>query len=104
MPKRLDAERLAGSRKKQTVINIARGGSTIPQVEADIVKFVEDHPEYVVAKLIVSVGTNDIRYCRSKADCKAVKPTLRVFMEKVRKLLPDCKIWFQSLLPIFDGR
>ena len=103
-PNRLDAERLAGTRKKQTVINIAKGGRTIPQVERDIVRFVAEHPEYRVTKLIVSVGTNDVRYCKSKADCAAIKPTLRVLMERVKALLPDCKIWFQSLLPIVDRR
>ena len=104
MPNRLDADRLAGTRKKQSVINIAKGGSTIPQVERDIISFVENNPDYAITKLIISVGTNDVRYCRSKEDCKAVKPTLKVLMQRVKALLPDCKIWFQSLLPIVDGR
>ena len=102
-PNRLDAHRLAGSRKKQTVVNIAKGGSTIIQVENEIKDFVFNNPGYFITKLIVSVGTNDCRHCRSKEDCKQINAPLRTFMKCLKEMLPDTKIWFQSLLPIVNG-
>ena len=98
-PGRLDADRLG--RGKKTVVNIAKGGSSIVQVEKAIKDFVDDNPSYQVTKLFVSIGTNDSRYC--KDGCRHLKEAVCKFMKFVKNLLPNTKIYFQSLLPILNG-
>ena len=67
---RLDAARLG--KGKKNVISIAKGGSKIP----DVIKAVEDYCQnpsnsiFHVDQVFVSVGANDIRYCKSEGIMK----------------------------------
>ena len=64
-PARLDKERLG--KKKKVVINMAKGGSRIPDVVHTVKEF-RNNPEnskYAIDQVFISVGTNDIRRCYS---------------------------------------
>ena len=93
---RLKAD-LLGKGKKE-VINIAKGGRKIPQVQKDIEDFLTSNPDVLVSKLFISIGANDIRYCED--DIRHLKSALCNLMRAVKLRLPNVKIWFQSLPPI----
>ena len=93
---RLSADLLG--KKKKDVRNIALGGRKLSQVQSDITSFISKSPELVIEKLFVSVGTNDIRYC--KKGIGHLKRPLSDLMREINRLLPDTKVWFQSLPPV----
>ena len=61
---RLDAAKLGKSKK--CVLNKAKGGNKISDVLLNIDEFYcdDNNLKYTVDQVFVSVGTNDIRYCR----------------------------------------
>ncbi|KAL5251194.1 hypothetical protein ACHWQZ_G016787 [Mnemiopsis leidyi] len=93
---RLD-QKLLGKGKKN-VRNISKGGRKIEAVEKDIEDFVTSNPQVGISKLFVSVGTNDIRNCQTGV--KHLKKALSDLMHKIKLILPNTKIWFQSIPPI----
>ncbi len=60
---RLDEKRLG--KGKMEVVKVAQGGRKIQEVQNDIEKFVAANTQYDIHKVIVSVGTNDIRHCKN---------------------------------------
>ena len=46
----------------------------------------------------MSVGTNDIRYCES--GIAHLKGAVSSLMRTIKMILPNAKVWFQSLPPI----
>ena len=95
-PARLDAARL--SKGKKNVINIAAGGSKIDKVKKSIEDYVDQNPSVLVTKLFVSIGTNDIRFC--KDGIGHLKNVICDFMRFLIVKLPSATIYFQSLPPI----
>ncbi len=95
-PARLDSLKLGKSKK--VVHNIAVGGSKIATVQKSIEEYVKDNPNQDIKKLFISIGTNDIRYCKN--GLKHLKPVVCELMKSVRGLLPSTTVYFQSLLPI----
>ena len=95
-PARLDPKRLGKGKKDVRII--ARGGSKITAVQESIEKFVDSNPNVVVKKLFVSIGTNDIRYCEN--GIKHLKNAICDLMRRIKVLLPDTKVFFQSIPPI----
>ncbi|KAL5270218.1 hypothetical protein ACHWQZ_G001079 [Mnemiopsis leidyi] len=93
---RLD-QKLLGKGKKN-VRNISKGGRKIEAVEKDIEDFVTANPQVGISKLFVSVGTNDMRNCQTGV--KHLKKALSDLMHKIKLILPNTKIWFQSIPPI----
>ena len=93
---RLDADRIGKGKKK--VINIAEGGLKISAVQKRIEKFMEKNTQYEVQKLILSVGTNDIRYCTN--GIKHLKNTICDFMKYLKVTFPYATIYFQSIIPL----
>ena len=93
---RLDAELLG--KKKQVVESFAVGGRKLEKVKEDIENFVKDNPNLEVTKLFVSVGTNDIRYCEN--GIAHLKGAVSSLMRSIKLILPDAKVWFQSIPPI----
>ena len=93
---RLDPK-LLGKGKKD-VRNISIGGRKIEAVEKDIEEFLTANPQLGISKLFVSVGTNDIRNCKNGV--KHLKKALSDLMHKIKSLLPNTKVWFQSIPPI----
>ena len=93
---RLDESRLGKNRKN--VVNIAKGGQKIRHVEESLVRYVNDNPDVFVEKLIVSVGTNDIRYCYNGVG--HLKGPIKQLFKKIKELCPRTKVYIQSLLPL----
>ena len=71
-------------------------------VLSDITSFLSQHPELEIDKLIVSVGTNDIKNC--KQGIRYLKTPLSNLLREINNLLPYTKVWFQSLPPIHANR
>lgn len=93
---RLDEKKLG--KGKEEVYNVAKGGRKISQVQQDLEAFVNNHPDVEVKTLFICVGTNDIRNCQQGIN--HLKPVLSNFMKSVKLLVPNAKIFLQSLLPI----
>ena len=83
---------------KINVINIARGGHNIRKTEATISDFCANNTSYKVVKVFVSVGTNDIRYCR-RGVRHLTKP-LQLLTDRINLCFPNADIFYQSLLPL----
>ncbi len=83
---------------KQEVVNTAKGGQKIEQVQSDIENFVNTNPDVEVKKLFISVGANDIRYCQN--GIRHLKNALGNLMRTIKAMLPGAKTWFQSIPPI----
>ena len=93
---RLD-EHLLG-RNTLEVRNIAQGGAKIGQVMEQLENFCCGHREIVVDKLIVSVGTNDIRNCVNGID--HLRGPFKQLCSRIKDLFPTTRVYFQSLLPL----
>ncbi len=92
---RLDVDRLG--KKRVNVENIARGGAQLHHVIGQVKAFAAANPNTVVDKLCLSVGTNDIRYCKSIGD---LRPKLKSLCSYIEELYPGCKVFFQLLIPL----
>ena len=93
---RLDAEKLG--KKRLTVKNIGKGGAKINAVIKQLQDFFSSNPDVVVEKLIVSVGTNDLRNCYNGIN--HLMGPLKQLCSKIYELSPNSKVFFQSLLPL----
>ena len=69
------------------VESVAKGGSKINQVEIQLVDFHSQNPGVVVDKLILSIGTNDIRYCSKGVN--HLRGPLKQLCETIRHLFPN---------------
>ena len=95
---RLDKERLEKNKKK--VINLAKGGNTIQNVIQNLHSFRNnsENEKFLVNKMFISVGTNDIRYCRN--GISHLKGELFRLVRVIKNLFPSTKIYIQSLIPL----
>ena len=93
---RLDTKLLG--RGYLTVKSVAKGGATINKVKGQLEEFVVSNSNVIVDKLLISVGTNDIRYCNNGID--HLRGPLKQLCVTIRELFPKTKIFFQSLLPL----
>ncbi len=84
-------------KNKLKVENIAEGGSKISKVQKQLEKYAEDNPGTEVWKIIMSVGTNDIRNC---SDINRLRGPIKQLCGKIQILFPTAKVYFQSLLPL----
>ena len=93
---RLDRAKLVKSKK--VVLNLARGGNKIKDIELSIDDFKDNNNnrQYLVDQVFVSVGTNDIRYCRNGVS--HLKGELFGLMRKIKQSFPRAKLFLQSLL------
>ena len=94
----LDPVRL-GRKNRKIVKNLSEGGATIEDVCKQLDDFYTDNKEFVVEKVFISVGTNDIRYCKDSGVSHLRNKLLGV-VDKVRLYFPGAKLFFQSLLPL----
>ena len=93
---RLDKSRLGKGRI--VVENIAKGGAKISAVKLQLETYARTHPDTQVNKLIISVGTNDIRNARTGID--HLRGPLKELCTTIKDLFPYAKVYFQSLLPL----
>ena len=93
---RMDTVKL--SKGKISVVKIADGGSKLHHVQKQLEDFAASNPETEVTKLIVSVGTNDIRNC--KEGVNHLRGPLKELCNTIDTLFPSSTVFFQSLLPL----
>ena len=93
---RLDPGRLG--KGKQTVYNIAKGGSKISVVQKSLENFAAEHPHLLVKKLFLSIGANDIRNCKN--GIRHLKNPVGDLMKCSKILFPNAKVFLQSIPPI----
>ena len=92
----LDKTRLG--KGKIAVENVAEGGSKISGVRKQLEKYARSHLDTQVNKLIISVGTNDIRNARNGIN--HLRGPLKELCTTIKDLFPHAKVFFQSLLPL----
>ncbi len=84
-------------KNKLEVVNIAEGGSKISKVQKQLEAYAADNTGTKVWKIIVSVGTNDIRNSRN---IDRLRGPLKQLCGKIQSLFPTARVYFQSLLPL----
>ncbi len=92
---RLDAAKLG--KGKVVVENIAVGGAKMNKVQEQLMEYSAANPGVVVTKIILSIGTNDLRNVN---DINILRGPLKQLCSKIISLYPNSKIYFQSLLPL----
>ena len=69
---------------------------------AEVAKQLEDYrtifPDHVVTRIVLSVGTNDLR--NGKLTHDVLKGQFKHLCTRIRNIYPDSRIFFQSLLPL----
>ena len=80
------------------VKSVAEGGASMTKVTKQLEDFAAANTDVVVDKLLVSVGTNDIRHCRSGVN--HLRGPLKTLCGKIKELYPNAHVYFQSLLPL----
>ena len=81
-----------------SVKNIAKGGATLGKVMEQLEVFAKGNEDVIVDKLLISVGTNDIRYCKN--GISHLRGPLKQLCVRINELYPNSKVYFQSLLPL----
>ena len=93
--RRLDSAKLG--KEKVKVVNVAQGGAKMDKVQKQLEDYSAANPNVQVDKLLLSVGTNDIRNIR---DIGTLRGPLKQLHSKIGSLFPKCKVYVQSLLPL----
>ena len=95
---RMDKERL--EKNKKTILNLAKGGNKIQNVIQSLQSFknASENERYLINQIVISVGTNDIRYCKNGVS--HLKGELFSLVRTIKNYFPTAKIYLQSLLPL----
>ena len=94
---RLDTVKLG--RNVVCVDNVAKGGAKMHQVIKQLEDYAKDHTDHVIVeKVLVSVGTNDIRNCHNGVE--HLKGKFKALCGKIAELYPNSRVYFQSLIPL----
>ena len=93
---RLDVGRLG--RQSVVVRSVAHGGAKIHQVMEQLQSFKSNNSDVIVEKLLISVGTNDIRYCSN--GLYHLKGKVKSLFALIKEVYPHTKVYFQSLIPL----
>ncbi len=92
---RLDIEKLGKNRV--VVENIAHGGARIHNVIGQLKAYAAANVNTTVDKVLVSVGTNDIRYQQYVGELRSKFKSLCSY---INELFPCAKVYFQLLIPL----
>lgn len=93
---RLDTARLG--RNVRVVESVAKGGAKIGHVIQQLEDYSRENSGVVVEKLLISVGTNNLRNCHSGVE--HLRKHFKSLCEKINELFPNSKVYFQSLIPL----
>ena len=95
---RLDPERLG--KGKKTILDLTKGGNKICNVIDSLKAFIADSgsEKYLVNQVFVSVGTNDVRFCKN--GISHLKGELFGLVRTIKNFFPGVKVYLQSLLPL----
>ena len=95
----LKEEKMA--RRNNICHNISGHGHKIADIDKELDKFYKASDEFSdcqVVKVIISVGTNDIRNC--KGNINHLKTPLTNLIDKIKLYFPGVKVFLQSVLPV----
>ena len=67
-------------------------------MESSIKTYVTENPDVDIEKIIISVGTNDIRHCPEGVG--HLKGPLKYLANTIKEISPRSKVYFQSLIPL----
>ena len=92
------------SKKGRTVVNLSASGANIEHLRKMAGDFHYENPHSIhkVDKIVVSVGTNDIKWynCHINSLRREFKPKLIALIQDLKLLFPYASISFQTVLPI----
>ncbi len=92
---RLDTGKLG--RNTVVVESVARGGAQMHQVKKQLTEYYNNNVNTVVDKILISVGTNDIRY---SDNFDHLKLKLKSLCSVIKDLYPKSTVFFQLLIPL----
>ncbi len=96
---KLPRDGLAGRGRK--FINVSQSGARIEDISNLVDNFHDRNPSALdVEKIILSFGTNDIKYDSSKAGVSKLRVPIGNLIAKVKHLFPDAIILIQCVLPL----
>ena len=100
IPYFLDFDKLAGSSGKVKVVNLCKRGAKINHLH-DLLDehYKKEEPSEIVDKVILSVGTNDLRN-NKKSTVGHLYTPMENLVSKIKTYYPDSVIYIQSLLPL----
>ena len=92
------------SKKNRTVVNISSSGANINDIRSMANDFHHENLRSIhkIDKIIVSVGTNDIKWYNSFAKnmYREIKPDLVMLVKELKQLFPAALIHFHTVLPM----
>jgi alkylated DNA repair dioxygenase AlkB/lysophospholipase L1-like esterase len=92
------------SKKNRTVVNVSTSGANIDDIRLMAHDFHADYLRSIhkIDKIVVSVGTNDIKWYNSFARNmkRDMKPKLVLLVKELKLLFPSAQIYFHTVLPI----
>ena len=91
-------EKLVKHGSDMVCFNLSKGAAKIMDARETLIKFYETHKEYNVEKIILSVGTNDFRYCQKGIG--HLKYFLNKLIRDTKNMFPKAKVYVQSVLPV----
>ena len=98
----LDVVKL-GRRGRKNVINLSQPGSTVNDVSSQLDTYFlsSSHADnnVIVDKVLICVGSNDIRHCREKG-VRHINSPLISLVEQIKLSFPEARIWLQSMVPL----
>ena len=93
---RLDTDKLG--RNVRVVDSVGKGGAKIGHVIKQLEEYSQKNRGVVVEKLLLSVGTNNLRNCYNGVE--HLRKHFKLLCEKINELFPSSKVYFQSLIPL----
>ena len=100
IPYYLDFQKLTGSSGKVNVINLCQRGAKIRHLHDVLDEHYKNaNPDESVDKIIVSVGTNDLRNNKKNTVGHLYTP-MENLVSKIKTFYPEATIYIQSLLPL----
>ena len=97
--KPLNATRL--QKGGNTCINLSQGGAKIQDLKKNLLTFKDsDDANNTIDKVILSVGTNDVRNLKEGKDVDRLLEPLEDLIKTVKVCYPKAELYMQSMLPI----
>ena len=92
------------SKKNRTVVNVSSSGANINDIRMMANDFHQENLRSIhkIDKIVVSVGTNDIKWynCYARNMRRDMKPKLVLLVKELKQLFPSAQIYFHTVLPM----
>ena len=92
------------SKGNRTVVNVSSSGANINDIREMANDFHHENLKSIhkIDKIVVSVGTNDIKWynCFARNMHRDMKPKLIQLVKELKQLFPSAQIYFHTVLPI----